>query len=197
MVWITLPYFSFHSDTQFLITKQKEYGIWIWRTAFYVHVTASLIVIPAGILQYNKKFLQGKIALHRLSGKIYAWTVLGLSAPSGLIMAFHANGGWAAKISFIILSILWWTFTYYGIIKIREKNYSQHYMLMTISYALALSAITLRLYSLILPWISDLRGVQAYVTLAWTSWVPNLIIAAWFVKKNKATDFMGSPQSNL
>lgn len=195
MLWITLPYFQFHSDTDFLITKQKEYGIWLWRIAFYVHISLSLLVIPCGIFQYSKRIIRKHLNWHKRCGKIYAYAVLFFSAPSGLIMAYHANGGWPAKISFLLLSILWWATTLIGVLRIQKKDYAAHFTFMTYSYALALSAIMLRLYALILPWISDLRGAEAYITLAWTSWVPNVLVAAWFIKKNSAASFMAQPES--
>jgi hypothetical protein len=53
------------------------------------------------------------------------------------------------------------------------------------SYALTLAAVTLRLY---LP-SSQLAGLPftvAYPAISWLCWVPNLLIAEWFVRARQS-----------
>jgi hypothetical protein len=44
------------------------------------------------------------------------------------------------------------------------------------SYALAMAAITLRVYAFIASWSIDLSNPPAYALIAWLSWVPNLLV---------------------
>ena len=53
------------------------------------------------------------------------------------------------------------------------------------SYALTLAAVTLRIY---LP-ASQVAGVSftiAYPVIAWLCWVPNLLLAQWFLRSMHA-----------
>jgi uncharacterized membrane protein len=181
----TIPYFSFRYDIDFLLTKQTVIFLKYWRYAFYLHISFSLITLLCGAFQFIESTSQFKIKLHRLLGKVYVFTVLIISAPSGLIMAFHANGGYLAKISFVTISLMWWYFTLIGYLKIRKRNIIAHKAFMIRSYALTLSAITLRLYVFILPNFINLHGKNLYILVAWLSWVPNIILAEYIIERNK------------
>lgn len=183
MFRITYPYFSFRYDVDFLLTKQTVLHISIWRWAFYTHISSSLFVLFAGIFQFIPVVLQKYPKIHRLLGKVYVSFVLFVSAPSGLIMAYYANGGFWAKCSFVIISVLWWYFTFVAISSILKKNIIKHRAFMYRSFALTLSAITLRTYVLFLPYFIHLRGRDMYVLVAWASWIPNLLVAEWLIRK--------------
>ncbi|MCW3085376.1 MAG: hypothetical protein JWP12_2742 [Bacteroidetes bacterium] len=183
MLKLTLPYFSFRYDVDFLLTKQSVLHVTVWRLAFYTHISSSLFVLLFGAFQFSKKLMFRFSKVHRLLGKIYVCLVLFVSAPSGLIMAFYANGGIAAKTSFAIISVLWWYFTFTAYRQILKRNFNKHLAYMFRSYALTLSAITLRTYVLLLPYFIHLHGVQMYTLVAWLSWVPNLIIAEFWIRR--------------
>ncbi|MBO9698681.1 MAG: DUF2306 domain-containing protein [Sporocytophaga sp.] len=177
MFKITIPYFSFRYDIGFLLTKQAILHKAIWRWSFYIHIASSIFVLLFGIFQFIKPLLESFPKLHKLLGKAYVFIILFLSAPSGLVMAFYANGGIYAKISFVLISLLWWLFTFVAFLKIRDRKIKGHIDFMVRSYALTLSAITLRTYVLILPIFIHLHAKEMYTLVAWLSWVPNLIIA--------------------
>jgi uncharacterized membrane protein len=194
MLKATIPYFTFEYDVDFLLTKQNILHFSHWRYAFYLHISFCLFILPLGAIQFIKiKSLKWK-KVHKILGKIYVTLVLFICAPSGLIMALHANGGIAAKISFTITAILWWYFTIIAYFKIRERNWYAHQAYMIRSYALTLSAITLRLYVLFLPKFIPLQGAIMYVTVAWLSWIPNLIFAEFIIyflqKRRKQIDLI-------
>ncbi len=182
MLLITFPYFSFKTDIGFLLTKQAVLHIDSWYISFYVHIGSSLIVLLLGWLQFVKYILNNHPRLHRTLGKLYVGVVLLLSAPSGLVMGIYANGGVWAKLSFIITSICWWVFTFWAYRSIKSRQIQRHINFMVRSYALTLSALTLRLYVLFLPTVIHLQAREMYTLVAWLSWVPNLIIAEWFIR---------------
>jgi uncharacterized membrane protein len=182
---ITLPYFTFRYDVNFLLTKQNVIHIFIWRCAFYTHISSSIFVLFTGIFQFIKPILRNRPKLHRMLGKIYVFLVLFISAPSGFIMAIFANGGVLAKISFAVISILWWVFTFRAYQFVRRKNFKLHLAYMYRSYALTLTAITLRTYVLILPHFIHLHAKEMYTLVAYLSWIPNLIIAELLIRKWK------------
>lgn len=183
MLDLTIPYFSFEYDIDFLLTKQAILYVDIWRWSFYIHISTCLVVLFIGVFQFVRPIINRWPKTHRILGKIYVILVLFLCAPSGLVMAFYANGGIWAKVSFVITSSLWWVFTMIAYLKIRKGSVSCHIAFMTRSYSLTLSAITLRTYVLILPHFFILHSNQMYVLVAWLSWVPNLMVAEILIKQ--------------
>jgi hypothetical protein len=182
MLKITLPYSSFRYDIDFLLTKQYILHKSIWRWSFYVHIFSSIFVLFFGIFQFIRQILTNYPGIHRTLGKAYVIIILLFSAPGGLIMGFYANGGIWTKTSFVILSILWWIFTLQGYLTIRKKNMKSHISFMIRSYALTLSAISLRTYVLFLPSLIHLPAKEMYTLVAWGSWIPNLIIAEILIR---------------
>lgn len=187
MLRITIPYLSFETDIGFLLTKQAILHIDIWYISFYTHITSSLTVLLLGCLQFVKLMLVKRPRLHRNLGKFYIGLILVLSAPSGLIMGYYANGGIAAKVSFIITSLCWWLFTFQAYRAIRSYQVQSHINFMIRSYALTLSALTLRCYVMLLPLVIQLHAKEMYTLVAWLSWVPNLLFAEWLIKKQYFT----------
>ena len=185
MIRLTIPYFSFETDVDFLLTKQGILYNKIWLTSFYCHIAASPFILLAGMIQFNNYFLKNYKKIHRIVGKGYILLILLISAPSGFIMAIYANGGMPAKSSFLIISVLWWYFTWRSYKEIKNRNISAHRNFMIRSYALTLSAITLRLYTFTIPQLAHIPGVELYVMVSWLSWVPNLLVAEWIIRRRK------------
>jgi hypothetical protein len=181
MFELSVPYTAFEKNIEFLGTKQNVYHIDYWRYSFYAHVFTSILVLPAGFTQFNSVFF--KKSWHRKLGMIYLITVLLVSAPTGFLMGLHANGGLAAKASFVLLSTLWFVTTLLALLSARQRKFIEHGEWMLYSYALTLSAITFRLIALAFD-VFDIRvhPREVYVTTAWLSWVPNIIIAHLFIK---------------
>lgn len=177
MLRLTIPYFSFATNIDFLLTKQSILHVDIWRWSFYTHISSCLIVLIIGLLQFSKFILNQTPSLHRALGKIYVLCVLTISAPSGLIMGIYANGGFWAKTSFVLISVGWWLFTFQAYRLIRMQQIEKHIQFMIRSYALTLTALTLRLYVLVFPHFFILPAKEMYTLVAWLSWIPNLIIA--------------------
>lgn len=176
MVRIVTPYLSWEWNVDFLMTKQNIIHLLHYRTAFYLHIFSSCFILFAGAFLFSKLVIKKFRQLHRWAGKIYVLLLLLISAPTGLIMGFYANGGWPAKISFLILCPLWWYCTYKGYQKIRQKKIKEHEIWMIRSYALTLSAISLRFYQMILG-SSFIDPSTLYIIVSWLSWVGNLLIA--------------------
>ena len=171
VIW---PYTSWEWDVDFLQSKYLIIHLDYYRLSFYAHIFSSLIVMFSGAFLFSKYILQNYSRFHRFFGKLYVGLVLLISAPTGMVMAFHANGGWPAKISFLILTPLWWWFTYKGYQTARSKNFTAHKKWMMRSYALTLSAITLRLCQLFIHEIISLDPTTQYVLVSWGSWMFNL-----------------------
>jgi hypothetical protein len=184
MIRITLPYTAMRSDVNFLRTKQHSYQIGYWRFSFYTHVFTSCLVLLAGFTQFAPRLLNRAPKVHRVMGWVYLIVVTTISGPAAFIMALYANGGPAARASFAVLAVCWVSFTlcagYFAI----GRRFALHGAFMFRSYALTLSAITLRGYTYLIDLTSlPLSPREIYILTAWLSWVPNLILAEVLIRR--------------
>jgi len=184
MLRITLQYIPFNTMASFLQIKQTEVQeLPYYLPVFYTHVYSSMFCLLAGFTQFSNTLRQQSVVLHRTVGFVYLVAVLAFSAPSGFIMALHANGGIFAVVFFVVLSLLWWWFTFRAIVEIRRKNIARHEAFIIRSFALALSAITLRLWKVVLVYLFEPAPMDVYVLVAALGWIPNLLIAEYIIKR--------------
>ncbi len=182
MLRLSLPYTTIKSDVDFLQTKQNVYHINYWRWSFYVHVFTSIFVLLAGFIQFSKYLRIKFTKLHRITGYLYVLLIVFITGPASFMMGWHANGGLPARTSFTLLSFLWVIFTALAWWFAVKQNFNLHRAFMIRSYALTLSAITLRIYTVAFAYFNiHAKPVEIYITTAWLSWVPNLIIAEMII----------------
>jgi uncharacterized membrane protein len=184
MMQITLKYTSFGSDIAFLQIKQTEVTeIPYYLTFFYIHVCCSIFALLAGFSQFNNYILSKQTTIHRNIGKLYVFVILFFAAPSGFVIGLHANGGFYSQMAFVLLSIFWFYFTYKGFIKIKNRDVISHKIFMFRSFALTLSAITLRMWKVILVYLFQPSPIDLYQIIAWLGWIPNLLIIEYYIYK--------------
>ena len=183
MLKITLEYIPLKNDVSFLMIKQTEVTE---RTEylyfFYTHVYTSIFVLLAGFLAIIRKDL-GLKNFHKNAGKIYIFLILLFAAPSGIYMGIFANGGFLSNISFMILGCLWWFSTYKAFSLARNKKFIEHKQWMWRSFALTLSAITLRMWKVIIVYLFHPNPMDVYQIIAWLGWIPNVILVEYLILK--------------
>lgn len=184
MAEITLAYIPYNTDVGFLRIKQHYIHIDHWRIAFFVHVYASIWVLLAGFTQFSKKIQRHNPLLHRTMGYIYVADVILITGPAGLLMGFYANGGFTSRFAFVLLAVLWIFFTVVAFIKARQGDFKAHRKYMIRSFALTLSAITLRAWKWSITNSFELPPMDVYRAVAWLGWVPNLVFAEWLIRRN-------------
>lgn len=184
MIRLTLPYTAMRSSTGFLHTKLSIYHLLHWRLSFYIHVFVSCIVLLTGFTQFAPGLLIRYPRLHRSMGWFYLVIVTMVSGPAAFVLALYANGGWSARISFALLAVLWIGFTALAGYHAFRKRFTLHGAFMFRSYALTLSAITLRAYTWLMDWLMlPIHPREIYILSAWLSWVPNLILAEILIRR--------------
>lgn len=181
MLDIMLQYIPYNTDVAFLQIKQNVISLPYYRLAFFTHVYTSMLVLPAGILQFSKWIRSHLPALHRSAGWMYSFVLLLFIAPSGFIMGIHANGGLGSQIAFCLLSILWIYFTLMALWKIKQRDMLSHQHFMIRSFALTLSAITLRGWKYVLVMLFHPHPMDVYRITAWLGWGLNLLIAEMMI----------------
>ncbi len=161
--------------------------------AIWFHMVFGAVALVTGALNFRHSLRRRRPAVHRKLGEWYVLACL-LSASAGLLLAFFAYGGIANRLGFAGLAIATLTTTALAYRAARARRFSEHRAWMIRSYAMILAAVTLRVQ---LPLLAiSLKGfVPAYAIVAWSCWVPNLLIAEWIVRattrpssRDQATD---------
>ncbi len=186
MLQIIVPYLlpPFRTDIDFLLTKQNVLHLSLWRYAFYIHISTSILTLLAGLTQFSRRIYLQYPKIHRTVGKVYLITVLVAAAPSGLIMAFYANGGTATRAAFVVLAIGWWVFTLVAFRQIKAGRVRPHAAFMLRSYALTWSAVTLRLMQFLFGYFMLLDYQTAYLVSAWGGFIINLLLCELLICKD-------------
>lgn len=148
-------------------------------TGSILHFLGGATVIIVGAFQFNSRFRNRHINLHRWFGRIYVTGIL-IGGLAALNLAFYSTGGVVAHFGFGLLALCWLATTYVAYRHVRAGNITLHQQWMIRSYALTLAAVTLRLY-LPLFQVAGLSFEEAYPAIAWLCWVPNLLIAEWWL----------------
>jgi uncharacterized membrane protein len=148
--------------------------------AAHAHFMGGAVALVAGAFQLSSWLRNRFLGIHRWLGRLYMLAVVG-GGIAALVLAPHSFGGLVANLGFGLLGVCWISSTLNAYRHIRLGNLSRHRSWMIRSYSLTLAAVTLRLY---LP-SSQLAGISmtvAYPAIAWLCWVPNLLVAEWFVR---------------
>ncbi|WP_407712610.1 DUF2306 domain-containing protein [Chryseobacterium oranimense] len=183
MLNITLEYIPFNPNVSFLMIKQTEVQDRPeYLYFFYTHVYTSIFVLFSGFLAILRKDF-GFRNFHKNMGKIYIFLILALAAPSGIYMGFFANGGFFSKISFVILGSLWWLTTYKAYQSAKQKRFKEHKQWMWRSFALTLSALTLRIWKVIIVYLFHPNPMDVYQIIAWLGWIPNILLIEYLITK--------------
>jgi uncharacterized membrane protein len=185
MILITAQYIPMKEDVAFLALKDSEMELPYYPPAFFTHVYTSIFTLLLGFVQFSGGLRRRFPKIHRNAGKAYVLIILFAAGPSGLIMGVHANGGIYSQISFVMLAVLWMYFTYRAWATARAKNWTAHRNFMYRSYALTLSAISLRLFKWIMVSTLSTAPMDTYKVVAWAGWVVNLIIAEGLIYRQK------------
>lgn len=146
--------------------------------AFYGHVVLGPVALLAGCLQFYQGLRTARPHVHRWCGRVYVAACC-LGGLGGFILAFGSIEGPIAVSGFAVLAALWTTFTIHGAVLAKAGNYLQHRRWMLRSYALTLSAVSLRL---MMPTAAILGIDGAYPYIAWLCWLVNLILVELYLR---------------
>lgn len=181
MLIICFSYFPWSSTQGFLRLKQDVVDFLPWQWAFKIHVASSGLVLLAGFSQFFSGFRTRFPIWHRRLGWLYIIAVLALAAPSGFVLALYAAGGLITRICFILLTLAWVSCTLLALRYAISRQWLLHRDWMIRSFALSLSALSLRTWKLglyqLAPYADWMTPKLIYQLEAWLGWVINLVIA--------------------
>jgi hypothetical protein len=148
-----------------------------------IQALTHMLIAPVALLLGPFQFVPGLRAnypqAHRWSGRVYvaACVVAGIG---GLATAPSASGGPVAGLGFGILAVLWVSTTLGAWRAAVQRQFALHRLLMRFSYAMTFGAVTLRLQIPIGLALGFANYSAMSVWLAYTSWMPNVIVVALY-----------------
>ena len=154
----------------------------LYLPAFYTHISFGGLALLCGWPQFSGKWRSRRIGMHRSIGKAYMICVF-LSSIAGLYIALFADGGMITKIGFGLLALAWLFTDIKGYLSIRRLDIARHRRWMVRNYALALAAVTLRIYLPIGMLLFHLPFLSAYRPISWLCWIPNLLVAELLIRR--------------
>ncbi|MGB0865070.1 MAG: DUF2306 domain-containing protein [Granulosicoccaceae bacterium] len=148
---------------------------------FLVHVVLASIALALGTLQFFTAVRRRWPAVHRWLGRLYAVGVL-LGGVAGFWIAFGSSGGPVAAAGFALLAICWIVITAIAVNHIWRGRVAEHRRWMIRSFALTFAGVSLRLQLLGFGF-AGVGYDEASVVLAWSCWVPNLLMVEWWFRR--------------
>jgi uncharacterized membrane protein len=149
----------------------------------YAHVFGASVALLLGPLQFWAAFRTRRPALHRLVGKLYLGLGVGLGGIAGLILATRAQGGLAGQLGFACLALAWLYTAVHALGAAQSRDFATHRRWMIRNFALTFAAVTLRLWMPLGFALDRWPFEVVYPTVAWLCWVPNLLVAEWWLRR--------------
>ena len=149
-----------------------------------IHVAGSVAALALGSFQFIPAWRGGRVRAHRWIGRAYVLCCL-LGGVAGVVLAFGTWAGPIATVGFGLLGACWITANIMGWRAAVQGRFDVHRRWMIRSWAMTLAAVTLRIY-LPLLMISDLPFEAGYRAISFLAWVPNLLVAEWWLHRRRA-----------
>lgn len=150
-----------------------------------IHVVAAMIALLAGPLQFVRAIRSRWPAFHRATGLIYV-AAIAIGSPAGFVLALGTSAGPVAATGFASVAVLSIVFTWLGWRAAIRRQFGEHRAWMLRSWAMTAGAITLRL---LLP-ASAMLGLgfyTAYPVIAWLSWLINLALVEYLIRRRRGS----------
>ena len=163
-------YFPPNFDSLFLQGRQARFS-GAYRAAFYVHILSAPFVLFNGLILLSEYVRRRHGDWHRWLGRMQVVVLLLFVLPSSMVMSRQAFGGWAAGLSFLLLSVATASCAIVGVVHAFRRHYNRHRRWMVRSYVLICSAVALRLISGTAGLVGVPSPERAYVFAAWSSWL--------------------------
>ena len=150
----------------------------------YAHFLGGGTALLVGGFQFSARLRRRRPGLHRWLGRTSLTACL-IGGVGGLGLSVISFGGPPTHVGFMLLAVLWLYSGARAFAAIRGGDVAAHRRWMIRSFALTFAAVTLRvelaLFTAGFGWPFE----AAYLTVAWFCWVPNLIVAEWFVVERR------------
>ncbi|MFN0131798.1 MAG: DUF2306 domain-containing protein [Phycisphaerales bacterium] len=150
---------------------------------FAGHFVFGPIALLVGPTQFLSGLRSRRPRLHRALGYVYVVSVL-ISGTAALALSAGSFGGLTTHVAFGMLAVMWVGATVKAVLAARARRFEEHRRWMVRSFALTLSAVTLRLWMPVFL-VMGYSFEAMYQTVAWLSWVPNVLVAEWLLNRRR------------
>jgi hypothetical protein len=154
------------------------------RPFLLLHVGGGAVALVLGIIQMIGLRRRPPPTWHRALGSLYVLSVFASVAGVAAIVAY-SFGPPINAVGFGLLGLAWAITTGCGLVCALQGRGAAHRRWMIRSFALTLAAVSLRLQLGILQLHPDISYNLAYSIVAWSSWLPNLLIAQHFINQQR------------
>lgn len=151
--------------------------------AIQLHVFGSMVALVTGPFQLHPGLRRLALPMHRWMGRAFLLLGVAVGGLAGLFLAFNAFGGLPARAGFTGMALAWLGTGWMAYRAIRNGRIATHRRWMIRCYAVTLAAVTLRI-QLGTGQALDIPFATFYPWTAWLSWVPNLFVAEWWLRRN-------------
>ena len=149
----------------------------------FTHVAGAMVALALGPFMFLSHLRGRWPAIHRWLGRVYLLGVLA-GGVAGLALAPYAYTGATTSAGFAILGLLWLGSGLMAFVRIREGDVQAHRRWMLRNFALTLAGVSLRLQALPLAMLFGFE--VGYMFVAWSCWVPNLLVAEWMLRRRQS-----------
>jgi len=153
--------------------------------AFILHTSFGGLALLLASWQFVGWLRRNQPAIHRWTGRAYVGCSL-ISGVAAYPVAFGTIAGPIASAGFALMATAWLGSTLVAWRAVRQRRYAAHRRWMIRSFALALSAVTLRL-ALLVPIELQLNFMPIYRVTSWASWIVNLLLAELWLRVTAAS----------
>jgi hypothetical protein len=178
---LSARYFTFNSDVAVELLRQRMIARDPW---LFLHIGGGMIALAVGSFQFSRPLRARYLNLHRWMGRIYLVAVA-IGGIAGFRMALESFGGLATHFGFGILAAVWLITTTMAYRRILQRKIQSHREWMIRSFALTFAAVTLRIWLPLFAGVLKLDFTQAYQTISWLCWVPNILVAEILISRSR------------
>lgn len=152
-----------------------------YRAALATHILAGVVALATMPFQFSVKLRRRNPRLHRALGRV-SLAGIAIGGAAALAAVALSPSSLVARAGFAGMAIAWLTTAWFAWRHAVRRRFKLHRAWVFRAFAVTLAAVTLRIELPIL--IAIFQGFEpAYDVVAWLSWVPNLVVAEWIVRR--------------
>jgi len=178
---ISARYFTFNPAVaaETLRSRMVSHDPWL-----FLHIGGGVVALAVGSFQFSRLLRTRYLNLHRWTGRVYLAAVA-IGGVASFRMALESYGGQPTHFGFGMLAVLWLFTSAMAYVRIRQRNIQSHREWMIRSFALTFAAVMLRIWLPLFVGVWKIDFVQAFDTISWLCWVPNMLVAEVLVNQSR------------
>ncbi|MEV0680431.1 DUF2306 domain-containing protein [Actinosynnema sp. NPDC050436] len=155
---------------------------WV-HAVLYTHMVGSGLALLLSPAQLSAGVRRRWPVVHRVLGRVTAVAML-VGGAAGAVLAPMSIAGLNGAAGFGLLAVLSVAFPVLGFLAVRRGDVTAHRRWMVRAFALIYAGVMLRVGVLVLlPVVGEFE--TAYAFMPFGSWVPNLLVAEWVLRRER------------